>query len=218
MRRALLAVAGLVVVVLIVAQIVLPRVAARNLRDGLERHGSDVRVSVKAVPAIKLLWHRADRVTVRVGHLRPGGPGSGKSLPDMLADTKAADELDVRVDLLDAQQLRGHDGRHRRRAAVPAADLRPAGRARPPGRQRPHARLRPRARRPRADPHRRPRPDRPAPRRHPAGLARQRPGVLRRPRRGRRPQHVAHRRRLHRHRARPSAVTPVSRGRGAAAA
>jgi hypothetical protein len=109
MRRALLAVAGLVVVVLIVAQIVLPRVAARNLRDGLERHGSDVRVSVKAVPAIKLLWHRADRVTVRVGHLRPGGPGSGKSLPDMLADTKAADELDVRVDLLDAQQLRVHD-------------------------------------------------------------------------------------------------------------
>jgi hypothetical protein len=109
MRRALLAVAGLLVVVLIVGQIVLPRVAARRLRAGLERHGSDVRVQVEAMPAIKLLWHRADRVTVRVGHLRPGGSGSGTSLPDLLADTKAADRLDVSVALLDARQLRIHD-------------------------------------------------------------------------------------------------------------
>jgi hypothetical protein len=109
MRRALLAVVGLVAVVLIAAQIVLPRVAAQRLRDDLARHGSDVRVSVAATPAIKLLWHRADRVTVHVGHLRPGGSGSGKSLADMLADTNATDRLDVRVDLLDAQRLQVHD-------------------------------------------------------------------------------------------------------------
>jgi hypothetical protein len=109
MRRALLAVAGLVAVVLIVAQVVLPGVAARRLRDDLARHGSDVRVSVAATPAIKLLWHHADRVTVRVAHLRPGGSGSGTSLPDMLADTKAVGRLDVRIDRLDVQKLQVHE-------------------------------------------------------------------------------------------------------------
>jgi hypothetical protein len=109
MRRALLVVAGLVVVVLIAGQIVLPRVAAQRLRTGLERRGTDVRVSVEAMPAIKLLWHRADRVTVRVGHLRPGGSGSGKSLPDLLASTKAAGRLDVQIAVLDARRLTVHD-------------------------------------------------------------------------------------------------------------
>jgi hypothetical protein len=109
MRRALLAVVGLLVVVLVAAQIVLPRVAAQRLRTSLERHGSDVQVRVEALPAIKLLWHRADRVTVHVGYLRPGGSGSGKSLPDLLADTKAVDRLDVGVGVLDAGRLRVHD-------------------------------------------------------------------------------------------------------------
>jgi hypothetical protein len=48
-------------------------------------------------------------VTVSVGHLRPGGSRSGKSLADLLADTKAADRLDVRVGILDARRLRVHD-------------------------------------------------------------------------------------------------------------
>ncbi|MDX6727465.1 MAG: hypothetical protein QOK49_2270 [Baekduia sp.] len=109
MRRALLVLAGLVVVVLVVGQIVLPRVAAQRLRSGLEQHGSDVQVHVEAMPAIKLLWHKADRVTVRVGHLRPGGSGSGKSLPDLLASTKATGDLDVQVAVLDAQRLTVHD-------------------------------------------------------------------------------------------------------------
>jgi hypothetical protein len=108
-RRALLAVVGLLLVLLVAAQIVLPRVAAQRLRASLERDGSDVRVRVEALPAIKLLWHSADRVTVRVRYLRPGGSGSHKSLPDLLADTKAVDRLDVRVGVLDARRLRVHD-------------------------------------------------------------------------------------------------------------
>jgi hypothetical protein len=109
MRRVLLAGVGLLVIVLAAAQIVLPGMAARRLRAGLERNGSDVRVRVEALPAIKLLWHRADRVTVRVGHLRPGGSPSGKSLPELLAETKAADRLDVRVAVLDVRRLRVQD-------------------------------------------------------------------------------------------------------------
>jgi hypothetical protein len=124
MRGALLAVAGVVVVILIAAQFLLPGVAARRLRDDLDRHGSDVRVHVEALPAIKLLWHRADRVTVRVGHLASGPPGSGQSLPDLLASTKAADRLDVRVGVLDARLLRVHDAGLQKRGNTLVAHVR----------------------------------------------------------------------------------------------
>lgn len=111
MRRALLAVVGVLAVVLVVAQFVLPGLAARRLRSDLERHGSDVSVHVEAVPAVKLLWHAADHVTVSVGHYRPGPSKSGTSLPDLLASTKATGELDVHVGVLEDRRLRMHDVR-----------------------------------------------------------------------------------------------------------
>jgi hypothetical protein len=111
MRAALLAVAGILVAALILGQVVLPGLAARRLRTDLERHGSAVSVRVEAFPAIKLLWRRADRVSVNVGHLRPGGSGSGQSLPDLLASTKATGKLDVRVGILDTRRLRIEDTR-----------------------------------------------------------------------------------------------------------
>jgi hypothetical protein len=121
MRRALLAVAGVVVVVVVVAQFVLPGVAARHLRSDLDRRGSDVRVSVAALPAIKLLWHRADRVTVDIGRLTSGGTGSGQSLPDLLASTKDAGKLDVHVGVLDTRLLTVHDvGLQKRGSALVA--------------------------------------------------------------------------------------------------
>jgi hypothetical protein len=115
MRRAPLAVASVLAVVLVVGQFVLPGVAARRLRSDLERHGSDVSVRVKAVPAVKLLWHAADDVTVRVGHYRTGGASkSSASLPELLASTKATDQLDVRVGVLEDRRLTLHDVRLRK--------------------------------------------------------------------------------------------------------
>jgi hypothetical protein len=108
MRRAVLA-AGVLVALLVVAQLLLPRIAARKLTSDLERHGGNVHVDVAAFPAVKLLWHKADRVTVTVDHYRPGPPRSGSSLADQLAGTKDTAKLDVRVGVLNDRLLRMHD-------------------------------------------------------------------------------------------------------------
>jgi hypothetical protein len=63
---------------LVVAQLVLPGVAAQRLRDRLSRYGHVLEVKVEAFPAIELLWHQADRVVVRMAryHSTPGHLGS----------------------------------------------------------------------------------------------------------------------------------------------
>ena len=65
-----LAVAGLVVVLLVVAQLVLPGIATQRLRDRLSRSGRVLEVKVSAFPAIELLWHNADSVVVRMASYR----------------------------------------------------------------------------------------------------------------------------------------------------
>ncbi len=118
MRRALV-VAGALAALLIIAQLVLPGLAARRLAGDLRRDGTAVHVDVAAFPAIELLWHRADRVTVTIDDYRPGPPRSGASLADKLAGTKATARLDVRVRVLRDRLLRMFDVRaHKRDAAL----------------------------------------------------------------------------------------------------
>jgi hypothetical protein len=69
-RLGALAVAGLVVVVLVVAQLVLPGIASQRLRDRLSHSGRVLDVQVSAFPAIELLWHHADSVVVRMATYR----------------------------------------------------------------------------------------------------------------------------------------------------
>jgi hypothetical protein len=112
MRRALLAVVGILLVALIAAQLLLPGIAADRLRSDLEKQGSDVRVEVKALPAVKLLWGHADEVTVSVADLRPDeGGDDGDSLSDLIAQTKATKKLDVHVKVLEDKLLRMQDVR-----------------------------------------------------------------------------------------------------------
>ena len=54
----------LAVVLLGVAQLVLPGIAAQRIRTQLDRYGQVQSISVSAFPAIELLWHHADSVTV----------------------------------------------------------------------------------------------------------------------------------------------------------
>jgi hypothetical protein len=63
---------------LVVAQLVLPGIAAQRLRDRLSRSGRVLEVKVEAFPAIELLWHQADRVVVRMAryHSTPGHLGT----------------------------------------------------------------------------------------------------------------------------------------------
>ena len=102
-------VVALVVAVLIAAQLTLPGIAATRLRDSLQRHGTVESVSVSAVPAVMLLWHHADTVTVRMlnyhdvsrsgqaGSAGADPPSAPQRLANFLASTGDTDSLDARV-------------------------------------------------------------------------------------------------------------------------
>jgi hypothetical protein len=111
-RRGLaVAVVALAVVLVVgVAQLLLPGVAEQRLRSNLARYGSVQRVHIESVPAIKLLWHRADRVEVSMASYR-SEPGGHASLADFLSRTRDTGKLDVSVGTLQAQLLTLHDVR-----------------------------------------------------------------------------------------------------------
>jgi hypothetical protein len=68
--RVALGVMGGLVVGLVAAQLVLPGIAARMVRDQLGKYGSVRSASVRAFPAIELLWGRAESASVQAGDLR----------------------------------------------------------------------------------------------------------------------------------------------------
>jgi hypothetical protein len=130
MRRILaIAVAGVVVLVLVVAQLLLPGIAEQSLRDRLSRSGNVLSVDVQAFPAIKLLWHHADRVVIRLGRYRSAtGP-----LGSLLSDAADVGSLDASAIEVQAGLLTVRDATLRKRgdrligtARVTQADLRTA--------------------------------------------------------------------------------------------
>jgi hypothetical protein len=64
-----LGVLGVVVVVLVGAQLLLPGIAARRARDRVARYGTVLGTHVSAVPAIELLWGHGDSGSVVAGSL-----------------------------------------------------------------------------------------------------------------------------------------------------
>jgi len=105
MLRAALALLGLLVAALVGGQLALPRVAERRISDSLAKTGEVRRVSVEALPAVKLLFKRADRVEVEMAEARAG---TGR-LAQLLRRTSGARQVDARVDLVRVGplQLRG---------------------------------------------------------------------------------------------------------------
>jgi hypothetical protein len=61
---------ALVLALLVIAQLVLPGIAAQRIRDRLARSGRVLDVQVHAFPAIELLWNHADSATVRMASYR----------------------------------------------------------------------------------------------------------------------------------------------------
>src|ERR1700753_220747 len=129
-RLAALAVTGLVLVARVVAQLVLPGIAAQRLRDQLSRSGRVLEVHVSAFPAIQLLWSHADSVVVRMATYRasparlPGPfdqPGTVGSLR-----ASAQTSRDGLLTLHDASLVK-QGNRLIGRAVVAEADLRAAG-------------------------------------------------------------------------------------------
>jgi hypothetical protein len=110
MRRGLIALALIIVALVVVAQFVLPGLAAKRLRSDLAKQGTDVRVEISAFPAIKLLLNKADKVTISAGTYKTDDGSSDDSgdddLPGLLAQTKATKKLDVDVRILNDRLLR----------------------------------------------------------------------------------------------------------------
>lgn len=85
------------VVLLTVAQLILPGIAAEQLRDRLAHSGRVVSVDVEAFPAIELLWHQAGRVDV---HLASYRAATTTRLGHALAQTADAGTVNATVDTL----------------------------------------------------------------------------------------------------------------------
>ncbi len=130
MRR-LIAIAAVAVVllVLVLGQLLLPGIAADQLRDRLSQNGKVESVSVSAFPAIELLWHDADKVVVRMASYRSS---SGK-LSSLLDEATGVGTLDATAAVLTAGLLTVHNATLSKRgnrltasASVAEADLRSA--------------------------------------------------------------------------------------------
>jgi hypothetical protein len=91
-----------------VGQLVLPGVAEQKLRSDLARYGPVRRVHLESAPAIKLLWHKADRVEVAMDSYHSESSGHG-SLAGFLSRTRDVGNLDVTVGTLRSRLLTLHD-------------------------------------------------------------------------------------------------------------
>jgi hypothetical protein len=103
--RIALGVAGTVVVVLVMAQLVLPSIAARIARDQIGKYGTVRSVSVRAFPAIELLWGRAESASVRAGDLSM----SVSQLNELLPRTRGIERLDLSASGLHVGPLSLHE-------------------------------------------------------------------------------------------------------------
>jgi hypothetical protein len=112
-RLAVLAAIGVVLLLLGVAQLVLPGVAAQRVRDQLSKSGTVLEVKISAVPAIKLLWRRADSGVVRMASYR--APVS--SLGQTLSGTGDAGSVDASVQMLSVGPLALRDATLRKRGS-----------------------------------------------------------------------------------------------------
>src|SRR5947199_8426760 len=113
MRRvaAAIGVVVLLFVALAVAQLVLPGIAENRIRDRLAHDGHVESVHVSAFPAVKLLWGKADRVTVRMTSLR----ASVGHLGSLIGRTADAGRVDGTAREVDVLTLRLRDAHLRKR-------------------------------------------------------------------------------------------------------
>jgi hypothetical protein len=94
-----------VLLVLVLAQLFLPGIAAQQLRDRLAKNGRVLSVQVSAFPAIELLWHDADKVVVRMASYQSG---TGH-LSSLLDEAGGVGSLRASATVLRAGLLTVHD-------------------------------------------------------------------------------------------------------------
>jgi hypothetical protein len=94
-----------VIAVLVLAQLALPSIAAQKVRERVARYGTVESASVKASPAIKLLWGRVDAATVRAKSLHISVAQTG----DLLWSTRPIDHLTLSAGQLQLGSLKLSD-------------------------------------------------------------------------------------------------------------
>jgi hypothetical protein len=90
-RRLLLGLAVAALILLGLAQLLLPRIAASTISSRVGRYGKVQSVSVSAWPAVKLLWGSADSVRVRVRSIALEPAQAAK----LLAESHGVGRMDV---------------------------------------------------------------------------------------------------------------------------
>jgi hypothetical protein len=120
---------AVIVVLLVIAQLVLPGIAEQQLRDRLSKSGAVESVQISAFPAIELLWNDADHVVVRMRDYR----SDTTHLGSLLSETGSVGSVDASAGTLTAGLLTVHNAVLRKRgdqvtasAEVTEADLRAA--------------------------------------------------------------------------------------------
>ncbi len=101
--RLLLSLVGGLALVLVLAQVLLPRIAASRICSRVGRYGKVHSVSVSAWPALELLWGHADSVRVSAGSLAL----SPAQLGSLLWEARGVDSLDVSADSVRAGDADG---------------------------------------------------------------------------------------------------------------
>lgn len=105
-KRIAIGVVALVLGLLVVAQLALPPLAERYVRDEVRDRGGEVAsVQVSAFPAVKLVFRHADEVRLR---LRSAQLGAG-DLAEQLHDARNVDRLDATVVEMQLGPLRLRD-------------------------------------------------------------------------------------------------------------
>lgn len=129
MSRLALFVAGGAVLLLGLAQLFLPRIAASMISSRLGRYGIVESVHVKAWPAVKLLWGSADSVTVTARRLRLSPVQTAK----LLWEARGLDRITMTAESVHEGPLRLSDVSFRKQgqalsaqALLYAADVRSA--------------------------------------------------------------------------------------------
>jgi hypothetical protein len=129
MTVVVIAIAAVVVVVIAASQVLLPRIAARDLRSRIGHDGEVLSVKVSAFPAIELLWDHADTVTIKLKEYRT----QPNNVPGLLQEAGDVGTLNVSIGTLRSGQLTLRDVTLTKRgselvgsARVDDADLRAA--------------------------------------------------------------------------------------------
>jgi hypothetical protein len=114
---------------LVLAQLFLPRIAASRISSRVGAHGDVERVHVSAWPAIELLWGDADSVTVRAAELKL----SPAQTAHLLWEGRGADRIDMAAAVaqegplrLTGVSLHKRGSRLRAQAHLSAADVKAA--------------------------------------------------------------------------------------------